>query len=279
MLEKYKGNLVAQLDDLASSPRIYNSNYPIKVILGKSCTYSFVSSSGTNFLDNDKFLTCGRQLEDSYFSTLYNLFITSPPPCTIMFYTKMNCTNTDSGVDILSEGYAVNPNLYYNIDTLGGGFQLIINRWYLIVYTIDQSYNIKCYEICMWDEIDKTDTKPYNSVKDEGHNYTSEATLPYLFLKPFLGWSTEGDQISIKNLRVYNTVLPIEALNDLFYRKNIITNQNKIISNSFGESASSTKLVKSDGTLNVKGELIEADGQKVSINKNGNTYATEFIEF
>ena len=80
-------------------------------------------------------------------------------------------------------------------------------------------------------------------------------------------------------LKVYNTIIPDEALNDLIYRKNIITNQNKIISNSFGESASSTKLVKSDGTLNVKGELIEADDQKASINKNGNIYATEFIEF
>ena len=78
MLEKYKGNLVAQLDDLASSPIIYNSNYAIANVLHKNNTY--VYNSGINFLDNLTKATFTEKEGDlDVFPNIVNLFITSPP--------------------------------------------------------------------------------------------------------------------------------------------------------------------------------------------------------
>ena len=269
MLEKYKGNLVAQLDDLASSPIIYNSNYAIANVLHKNNTY--VYNSGINFLDNFTKATFTEK-EDGLdaFPNIVNLFITSPPPYTIIFYAKyLQDTN-------LVMEYVVDKNNWYYvlIDPLGV-ISCYKDDWYLFITTMNSNY--------------KGYTKRINlntggSRNIEGFTKEDDTAVvwkyptPYLNLKTFLG-NVKGDSMYLGGLKVYNTIIPDEALNDLIYRKNIITNQNKIISNSFGESASSTKLVKSDGTLNVKGELIEADGQKVSINKNGNIYATEFIEF
>lgn len=78
MLEKYKGNLVAQLDDLASSPIIYNNNYPINKILHENNTY--VYNSGINFLDNFTKATFTKSTGNfDIFPQILELFITAPP--------------------------------------------------------------------------------------------------------------------------------------------------------------------------------------------------------
>lgn len=202
-------------------------------------------------------------------------------PKTIMMHCY-NAVNFDYGINYYNSSgettsSSTGGSYFLTLDS-NDYFDLISTNYdNFTIVTINKDYKVKRYYLGY--------SENKIEIRNTGFLTTGNSTLEEVKDKihtidfnDFMSEMSDTASGGIGSFRIYETLIPESEIYDILYRKTIISNDNKMRNIYYSEGASATSLSQVDGTCFVKGELIEQDG-KVSINKNGNIYASEFIEF
>lgn len=283
MIDKYDKYLAVQWDDMfGTSPIVYKSGYSV-ITLDKRGTEKITCAppKKNNFKNSIPIYTIKETTSstEGLSSIKSVLRVSNNFPKTVMFrfYTSQTLQTLQYDMNFYtSAGKDYNyPYRYYNPTTFFHGGK---DCYY--IFTIDSNLNTKEYIYFYDTGTIYTSKINWSEQKDANGNGISleEAKTKVNTISCSLTNTFGEGSYGVGNFRIYETLIPESDIYDMLYRKTIISNDNKMRNIYYSEGASATSLSQVDGTCFVKGELIEQDG-KVSINKNGNIYASEFIEF
>lgn len=283
MIDKYNQYLAVQWDDMfGTSPIIYKNGYSI-IAMEKRGTEKITCTPPQNnsFKNSIPIYTIKATTSSTEGLSSINsvLRLSNVFPKTVMF--RFNTSN-------------ILQTLYYHMNfyTSAGKDYNYPYRYYspgiffkdgkdcYYIFTIDSNINTKEYIYFYDTGTIYTSKISWSEQKDANGNGISleEAKAKVNTISCSLTNTMGEGSYGVGSFRIYETLIPESEIYDILYRKTIISNDNKMRNIYYSEGASATSLSQVDGTCFVKGELIEQDG-KVSINKNGNIYASEFIEF